>query len=375
MVSENFNAKTARACDSCIRKRARWYCAADDAFLCQACDASVHTANPLALRHQRVRLKTASMKQLSLEPSWHQGFTKKPRTPRHGKHHRRTNSDKAIRNPLHLVPEMGPDENSYEENEEQAQLVYRVPIFDPLAAELCLSGNSSEGAICNDDKYKMGMLSESGNYDGNISLHGFYSSDMDLEDFAADVENLLGKGLDDEESFDMETLGFLDFAEKLDSMELTSSRSTTGKVKLEKEEEMEGTMGNYQIDAEIDMNRETFELNFDDYDEYPANYEENDDKAGVGGRALILKKEECEMGNVKQQKEEKKILLALDYEGVIAAWADQKSAWTTGERLDLDTNDCWPDCMVGYFLLLHTLAYISSKKNSFILEPSKYNVD
>lgn len=358
MVSENFNAKTARACDSCITKRARWYCAADDAFLCQACDASVHTANPLARRHQRVRLKTASMKQLSLEPSWHHGFTKKPRTPRHGKHHRRTNSDKTIRNPLHLVPEMGPDENSYEENEEQAQLVYRVPIFDPFAAEQCLSGNSSEGAICNDDKCKMGTLSGSGNYDGNISLHGFYSSDMDLEDFAADVENLLGKGLDDEESFDMETLGFLDFAEKLDSMELTSSRSSTGKVKLEKEE-MEGTVGNYRIDAEIDMNRETFELNFEDYDEYPANYEENDDKA------LILKKEECEMGNAKQQKEEKKILLALDYEGVIAAWADQKSAWTTGERLDLDTNDCWPDCMVGYFSLLHTLVYISCKKNFF----------
>ncbi|KAK0595610.1 hypothetical protein LWI29_008341 [Acer saccharum] len=28
--------KAARACDGCLRKRARWYCVADDAFLCQA---------------------------------------------------------------------------------------------------------------------------------------------------------------------------------------------------------------------------------------------------------------------------------------------------------------------------------------------------
>ncbi|WP_368736191.1 B-box zinc finger protein, partial [Salmonella enterica] len=57
--------KTARACDCCVRKRARWYCAADDAFLCQSCDGSVHSANPLARRHERVRLKSASLKHSS----------------------------------------------------------------------------------------------------------------------------------------------------------------------------------------------------------------------------------------------------------------------------------------------------------------------
>ena len=49
--------KTARACDGCLRKRAGWYCAADDAFLCQGCDTSVHSANQLARRHERVGLK------------------------------------------------------------------------------------------------------------------------------------------------------------------------------------------------------------------------------------------------------------------------------------------------------------------------------
>ena len=61
-----FGGKTARAYDSCIKKRARWYCAADDAFLCQACDSSVHTANSLARRHERVRLKPASFKSVDV---------------------------------------------------------------------------------------------------------------------------------------------------------------------------------------------------------------------------------------------------------------------------------------------------------------------
>ncbi|GER35998.1 zinc finger B-box type family protein [Striga asiatica] len=52
------------------------YCGTDDAFLCQACDLSVHSANPLARCHNRVRLKTSSD-----DPAWHRGFTRKARTP------------------------------------------------------------------------------------------------------------------------------------------------------------------------------------------------------------------------------------------------------------------------------------------------------
>ncbi|CAM6027393.1 unnamed protein product [Sphagnum balticum] len=51
-----------RACDVCGMQRARWYCAADEAYLCQRCDASVHGANALARRHERSRLgPTTSM--------------------------------------------------------------------------------------------------------------------------------------------------------------------------------------------------------------------------------------------------------------------------------------------------------------------------
>lgn len=46
----------ARACDMCGKERARWYCAADEAYLCERCDGSVHSANAVARRHERVKL-------------------------------------------------------------------------------------------------------------------------------------------------------------------------------------------------------------------------------------------------------------------------------------------------------------------------------
>ncbi|XP_027156528.1 zinc finger protein CONSTANS-LIKE 16-like [Coffea eugenioides] len=258
--------KTARACDNCIRKRARWYCAADDAFLCQNCDASVHSANPLARRHERVRLKTSSLKpskELSLEisvPSWHHGFTKKARTPRSGKHAKSKSDQEPARNPLHLVPEICSDEieTSHEENEEQ--LLYRVPIFDPFVAELRTSENSNEAAtnMGNDGEAAdaVGVDESKGTvYDcGNDinQFHGPLPSEMELAEFAADVESLLGKGLDDE-SFAIEGLGLSDCkeADLVDNSSLGS-----GRVKVEDEGEAEVAMGNNQIDGEIDMSRD-----------------------------------------------------------------------------------------------------------------------
>ncbi len=48
--------RATRACDVCGIQRARWYCGADEAYLCANCDTTVHGANALALRHDRVRL-------------------------------------------------------------------------------------------------------------------------------------------------------------------------------------------------------------------------------------------------------------------------------------------------------------------------------
>lgn len=334
-------AKTARACDNCIRKRARWYCAADDAFLCQSCDSIVHSANPLARRHERVRLKTSSFKSsdefpnsessvsgsglgsgLDSIPLWHRGFTRKARTPRHGnKHAKRIKStveeEEEMKNPIQLiVPEILSDENSHDENEEE-QLLYRVPIFDPFLADGSNYGNEYSSS----KEMKVDFNDDVNRFHGMLA-----PSEMELAEFAADVESLLGKGLDDEESFNyMDGLGFLDkHDEKL--------------VKVEDEGEL-GFVNmvntNHDINQvdypETDMVDETFELKFDYDSQVISNLDED-------------KKVEFGEINYDSGKNNNKIMLNLDYEGVLNSWANKRSPWTTGERPEVDFNNCWPLC-------------------------------
>ncbi|KAG4910125.1 Zinc finger protein CONSTANS-LIKE 16 [Glycine soja] len=320
--------KTARACDGCITKRARWYCAADDAFLCQACDSSVHLANPLARRHERVRLKTASYKSTDERrqpPTWH---TKKPRTPRHGKHSRNNN-------PFHLVPEEGSEEaNSHDENEEQ--LVYRVPIVDPFVAELC-GTNSSPSSVTSTDQGVVAAAAASAEveYKGIQSndfcsnsneienLHGMLPSDAELAEFAADVESFLGRGLENK-CVGMEELGLVDTKEEECSV-------GSGKVKVEEEESPL---------MEMDMGRDdqSFELSFD--------YETCEEVKEMKVSDLELGNELGEMKeNDDDEVKRKKVSLQLDYEAIIIAWASQKSPWTTADKQNLDPDECWHQCM------------------------------
>ncbi|KAF3970344.1 hypothetical protein ACB098_08G014000 [Castanea mollissima] len=338
-VANAVGGKTARACDSCVRKRARWYCPADDAFLCQVCDSSVHSANQLARRHERVRLKTASFKSSDAAvqnsvPSWHRGFTRKARTPRHGKpvNYQTPKSKEPLRNPFPIVPEVGADEISHEENEEQ--LLYRVPIFDPFVAELCTPTTPKEAVAAvnsspNGSETKV-LLANCGHDVDN--LHGFIPSDMDLAEFAADVESLLGRGLENE-CFGMEELGLMDCKEKV----MKEGCLGSGRVKVEEEEGTESVTACLVDDSEIDMMREPFELSFD-YDS-PATCEEEDEKA------IVMRNIDGGGYEAEDKKKKKKILLRLDYGAVIAAWASQGSPWTNGDRPDFDPDECWPDCM------------------------------
>lgn len=370
MVSERklasaMGGKTTRACDNCIKKRARWYCPADDAFLCQNCDASVHSANPLARRHERVRLKTSSLKQTSspssssddyfpdLEsplsissvsvsvsvPSWHRGFTRKARTPRQGRKASKSAGDGDVirKNPIHLVPEILSDENSLDENEEE-QLLYRVPILDPFVGHLYSSSTAPTDA---DSEFKleskeMTLQDDICNVDLN-RFHEMLPSEMELAEFAADVESLLGKGLDDE-SFDMEGLGLLGVCNKEENSMISHE-----KVKIEDEGEMEvvtkttsPTTHNHQYnhthDHDIDINEDTFEFKFD-----------YDSSINIIGDDEVVTNDE----------NKKKILLNLDYEGVLKAWADQRCPWTNGERPELDSNESWPDCMGNYMGIMN----------------------
>ncbi|EEF30756.1 zinc finger protein CONSTANS-LIKE 6 [Ricinus communis] len=365
--------KTARACDSCVRKRARWYCAADDAFLCQSCDSSVHSANPLARRHERVRLKISSLKSLDIiskgssvitVPSWHQGFTRKARTPRNGHGNKPLLSllkiEEKSRNPIPLVPEVGSDDQiSHEDNNEEEQLLYRVPIFDPFVAELCTPTTISNEA---DQTTTAPFTAGGGN--GNDTdqtvagangieskasyLHGFLPSETDLADFAADVESLLGRGLENE-SFGMEDLGLVDCKEEkqFKMQEREFSLASGQVIKLEEEEkEEEEAVRECHIDTEIDMAKEPpFELSFD-YDS--ATCGEEDEKVATPQRDIKSNNGEYKDNtrSKNDNKKKRKILLSLDYEAVITAWATQgTSPWTDGTRRDVDPDECWQDCM------------------------------
>lgn len=300
--------KTTRGCDSCMRKRARWYCAADDAFLCQFCDSLVHSTNPLARGHERVNLKVTSTNHSSLEiptPSWH--HTKKSRTPR-GK-----NSNKHVSrrtsNPLHLVPEIESDELNTGDLDEQVP--YQVPVFDPF-----LGDDESE------DPFQL------------HGLKGFVlPSDLELAEFATNVESLLGKSFD-EEAFDIESLGMADF--RLNDL-----------VKVEKE-----------------MMGEPFELSFD-YDSRVAWKEEDEKVKNEDEKCEIVFDDHVNIhienyGNIQNTKKTMK-MLKLDYEGIIAIWDDDRSPWTTGDRPELDPNDCWPECMVNLLTFYRSISILYEK--------------
>ncbi|KAE9589431.1 hypothetical protein Lal_00000143 [Lupinus albus] len=320
-VSNPVSGKTARVCDNCITKRARWYCAADDAFLCQACDSSVHSANPLARRHERLRLKTASFKSSKelntyAPPSWHH---KKARTPRHGNQHSK-NSSKNNNSSFHLVPEVGSDEVNYnDENEEQ--LLFRVPIFEPLC--------STPSSITSHESVEKSKVSWDYNvnyHEGVESLHGgFVPSENELYEFAADVESLLGRGLENE-CIGMEELGLVDIKEESWECSVGSG---------EKKVMFDGEASHEMEDKMVlkDMERESFELSYD-----------------YGCHVMMREKVDLDVedgGEVKENDEgkRKKILLQLDYEGVISAWDSQKCPWTTGDKPNLDPDECWPHCM------------------------------
>ncbi|CAA7036376.1 unnamed protein product [Microthlaspi erraticum] len=331
-------AKTARACDSCVKRRARWYCAADDAFLCQSCDSLVHSANPLARRHERVRLKSASPSAVAVKHSsnhhsppheaatWHHGFTRKARTPRGG------SGKKSNPSIFHdLVPEIGVEDqtDSYELEE---QLICQVPVLDPMVAEQFLN-DVIEPKI----EFPMIMIDNQEEDDENAEscLNGFFPTDMELEEFAADVETLLGRGLDTE-CYAMEELGL--------------SNSEMFKIKrdeTEEEEEEEETkaavnMGICCDDDDRDDRDGTvpFELSFDyeSHNTYEEEEVKNVEKTSGSGGCIKVKEEE----------QKSVLMLRLNYDSVISTWGGQGPPWSSGEppELGIDISG-WPAVSMG----------------------------
>ncbi|KAL5212678.1 hypothetical protein ABZP36_023525 [Zizania latifolia] len=242
--------KAARACDSCLRRRARWYCAADDAFLCQGCDTSVHSANPLARRHERLRLRassppptttkarassveeavagttTTSKRQGVASPAWskRKARTRRPQVKSVGQ----------LLSRRLVVPEMAvesSDERRADEDgaQEEGQLLYRVPIFDPALSQFCSPPPIDDAAAASSSCFKEDADGAvEGTKDPAVapspvqqlpdSFVSFEPTDAELREFAADMEALLGQSLDDsnelQDSFYMETLGLMTPAEE-----------------------------------------------------------------------------------------------------------------------------------------------------------------
>ncbi|CAL9101931.1 unnamed protein product [Musa textilis] len=317
-------AKTARPCDGCLRRRARWFCEADDAFLCQACDVSVHSANPLARRHRRVRLKTASYSGFlsttedglgdHATPAWLHGCKRKPRTPR-GKPGFAGAPTAAKVEPL--VPDL--EALSAEENQvnEEDQLLHCVPILDPVLAEL-LSQPHHDRANGSDTEAKPAVqLSEQAHVSAVPTaegLGGFHASDLELEQFASDMEVLLGSGLDND-SFCLEGLGW---------MNGTVEDNSNGQVKVEVDLDVAGTSSDFRM--EIDLPKEALDL------------------------AKPLRQAETASDSYR------KMILRLDYEAVIAACSSNAlSLWIDGVRPEFDPADSWPDvpAMAGAVKEMH----------------------
>ncbi|KAJ1280890.1 hypothetical protein BS78_04G266800 [Paspalum vaginatum] len=315
--------KAARACDSCLRRRARWFCAADDAFLCQGCDASVHSANPLARRHERLRLRPTSPKKCQqVAPAWSK---RKARTRRpHVKSVGQLLSRKLV------VPE-------------EEQLLYRVPTFDRALAELCrspppvdypMAAATVSSSSCRDnvdravEKTKAPVVTESPVQQIPDSLAGFGPTDAELREFAADMEALLGQGLDDsndlDESFYMETLGLV----------MTTQAEDGGRVKTEPDGSVisishdgERALGFGPAELKPELSAEVLDMDFtcngeDDSSEQKASASNADTAAD----AQFFKKS---------------LDLRLNYEAVIESWGS--SPWTDGQRPHVDLDDFWPN--------------------------------
>ncbi|PWZ58217.1 Zinc finger protein CONSTANS-LIKE 16 [Zea mays] len=324
-------ARTARSCDSCMRRRARWHCPADNAFLCQTCDVSVHSANPLARRHHRVRLPSASCSSPPRDPdapTWLHGLKRRPRTPRSkpggsNKHEAAPSSIAAAASAA--VPDLeaeaeaeaeesgsgilGDNDDDHGFQDDDEDLLYCVPVFDPMLAEFYnpVADEGEQKPAClmlplveTSPEFASGGLAEA---DG---LSGFDVPDMDLASFAADMESLL-MGVDD--GFD--DLGFLDEQ-------------------------------NPQVNADVDLEamaapepeREDKKRKRDGFDYLGFLDEEKPQvNADVDLEAMVAPEPERE----DKKRKRTDVILKLNYEGVIASWVrDGGSPWYHGERPHLD---------------------------------------
>uniref|UniRef100_A0A7N0V0T2 Uncharacterized protein n=1 Tax=Kalanchoe fedtschenkoi TaxID=63787 RepID=A0A7N0V0T2_KALFE len=293
-------ARTARACDGCMLRRARWFCASDDAFLCHACDVSVHSANQLAGRHQRVRISTASLGDGVAD--WDRKVTRRARTPRNG-----------LKGKLELkeassliVPEIGVEEEQSCENEDL--MVFQVPVFDAD----CGFWNEDESTSAEELHRLLEFVPDDIQYTaGHEGLSGVDSS----------CDNEL---LDSKESKKMDVVGF------------ENNERNYSRVKMEGgDDEIEAVLA-FQFDSEL-MNSDSRESLLD----WDFGFES--DEMMVKGEEVVKMIAEQSGGEEAVPFGKGMLLLKLNCEQVMSAWDDQGCPWMDGTPPEFDPiGDGWP---------------------------------
>ncbi|XP_047337384.1 uncharacterized protein LOC124941151 [Impatiens glandulifera] len=299
--------KMIRACDSCLNKRASFYCKADDAFLCQTCDLSVHSANQVARRHERIRLNktsnllgSAELDSIGSAPAWHRGFTRKARSTRKSAARTRLIDSKS---PLPFVPEINNEDQAWPEvdvdvdvdveADDDDELLYRVPVFDPFGAENDFDIELNSMLMGHDGNEKLDIQEEEnqetcGDDDDDLkNLDQLLESDMDLAEFAADVENLLGKGMDEDDGSGwIKELGLFDQCKKEPSLEIEVQEDDQSQLEV--------------LGSQMEISVPKLE---------------SDNKVCTPPFCVTKNK-----------------FLRLDHEAVIAAWSSKTSPWADGRR-------------------------------------------
>ncbi|EFJ36969.1 hypothetical protein SELMODRAFT_438000 [Selaginella moellendorffii] len=320
-----------RPCDVCGRERAKWFCKADEAYLCENCDGSVHGANAVSLRHERFRMgpngmlmknvKRVSKFQLAEDISptnsaaavtaacakdSHCPPRKKPRSSR--SHSLGSNSSKESgkvkaepKSPKEYAAEFQPCQESSHE----------VPIFDPLLEDFAASDDNSLGCTVpcatppdEDDEEMCFTVPDDCDLDGFLDseadlgvMDGIISGTIEM-DGIADLGDVLGES--ECKTFTHDSFG-IDFPAIFHSPSPNSDGSVADafdsadavKVKTEEAEELD------KIKLEVDE---------------------------MLGFAF------SSASTVKEEEVEKKITLKLDYEDVLNAWSDRGPFWTEGPR-------------------------------------------
>uniref|UniRef100_A0A0D3GF38 CCT domain-containing protein n=1 Tax=Oryza barthii TaxID=65489 RepID=A0A0D3GF38_9ORYZ len=160
----------------------------------------------------------------------------------------------------------------------------------------------------------------------------FGPTDAELREFAADMEALLGRGLDDgndEDSFCMETLGLI---EPVDD--------DAGRVKVEADGDAGMTLAwCHELDTETSSG-EMLDIDFDCGSPQAATTP--DEKVRSSGPAAAAADDDD------AQLQQSNLALSLNYEAIIESWGT--SPWTDGERPHVKLDDSWPRDYSGVWM-------------------------